>query len=142
MHAVAITLQTTLIALAALPLLVCWPEPCSREGQLRAPFPESATAAEARDTGARREFISYPYADRRGRDQQAIVGLIKFYFSRHKSIHLLTRIGSPRFLQPMRAQVTAFVAMAGQPLPAGAELSRLRADLHRFDFELVSTAAA
>jgi|GEM_PF-321654 len=140
MHAVAITLQTTLIALAALPLLGCWPEPGSPEGQLRALFAEAEKAAEARDTGALKDLISEHYADRRGRDQQAIVGLIKFYFSRHKSIHLLTRIGSPRFLQPTRAQVTAFVAMAGQPIPAGAELSRLRADLHRFDFELVSTA--
>ncbi len=140
MHAVAIALQAALTALALLPLLGCWPEPSSPEGQLRALFAEAEKAAEARDAGVLKDLISERYADRRGHDQQAIVGLINFYFFRHKSIHLLTRIGSPRFLQPTRAEVKAFVAMAGQPIPAGAELSRLRADLHRFDFELVRGA--
>ncbi len=120
MHAVATTLQATLIALAALPLLGCWSEPGSPEGQLRALFAEAEKAAEARDTGALKHLISEDYADRRGHDQQAIVGLIKFYFFRHKSIHLLTQIGSPRFLQPTRAQVTPDRKPPLSPAHAGA----------------------
>ncbi len=133
-----VVLGAALVALTALPLLACWPEPGSPEGQLRVLFAEAEQAAEGKDTGALRDLLSEHYADRRGHDKQGIVGLIRFYFFRHKSIHLLTQIGSPSFPQPTRAEVTVFVAMAGQPISARAELARLRADLHRFDFELVS----
>ncbi len=137
MRAATTALHAALTVLTALPLLACWPEPGSPEGQLRALFADAEKAAEAKNTAALKDLLSDHYADRRGHDKQAIVGLIKFYFFRHKSIHLLTQIGSPSFPKPSHAEVTLFVAMAGQPIPAGAELSRLRVDLHRFDFELL-----
>ncbi len=134
-------LLSALAALAALSLLSCRPEPGSPEEQLRALFSEAEEAAENRHTGALKKLVSDFYADRRGHDKQAIVALLQFYFFRHKSIHLLTQVHSTTFPEPTRAEATVFVAMAGQPIPGRDELSRLRADLHRFDFELVSESS-
>ncbi|MEW7981215.1 MAG: hypothetical protein AB2813_15930 [Candidatus Sedimenticola endophacoides] len=59
------------------------------------------------------------------------------YFLRHKSIHLLTQIERIELLDEERARVVLFVAMAGSPLEGVEQLLNLRADLHRFELDLV-----
>lgn len=106
--------------------------------QVRSLLERAEVAAEKRDAGALKQLVSETYTDARAHDKDAIVRLLGFYFFRHKSIHLLTRVQTLEFPEPAQAEVSVFVAMAGRPIPAVAELSRLRADLYRFDFVLTS----
>ena len=49
---------------------------------------------------------------------------------------LESRVSEVGFPQPDRAEATAFVAMAGRPIPDAAALVGISADLYRFDFTL------
>lgn len=96
--------------------------------------------AEQKNVGGLRAVVSEKYADEHGQDKRAIEALLRFYFLRHQTIHLLTRVESVALPQPGRAQAVLYVAMAGTPLQEPSELSRLAADLHRFELEFVEEA--
>jgi hypothetical protein len=134
--------QTVLIAMVwvfCLPLLVsCSPAEEAPEAQLRALLKRGETAAEKKETGVLRQMISEKYSDSQGQDKRAIEAILRYYFLRNESIHLLTRIQSIAFPQPAQAQAVVLVAMAGQPISGARELGRLRADLHRFEITLAS----
>jgi hypothetical protein len=122
-----------------LPLLVsCSPAEDSPETQIRMLLERGETAAEKKQTGELRKMISEKYSDSQGQDKRAIEAILRYYFLRHESIHLLMRIQSIAFPQPAQAQAIVLVAMAGQPISGTQELERLRADLHRFEITLTS----
>ena len=104
---------------------------------MRALLKRGEEAAEKKETGVLRQMISEKYADSQGQDKKAIEAILRYYFLRNESIHLLTRIQSIDFPQPQRAQAVVLVAMAGQPIAGAQELERLRADLHRFEITFV-----
>lgn len=103
------------------------------EAQLRALIERSETAAEKKETTVLRQSISEKYSDSQGQDKKALEALLRYYFLRNESIHLLTRIQQISFPEPELAQAIVMVAMAGQPIRDAGELERLRADLHRFE---------
>jgi len=119
------------------PLLVsCSSSENSPEVQVRALLKRGESAAENKETGVLRKMISEKYSDSQGQDKRTIEAILRYYFLRNESIHLLTRIQSVAFPQPARAQAVVLVAMAGQPISGAQELERLRADLHRFEITL------
>ena len=124
-------------AFAAIALAACSAQPDSPEAQVRALFDQAETAAEEKDAGALKDLVSEQYADDDGHDRQAIAALLSFHFIRHHSINLLTRVHAIAFPEPTRAETTIFVAMGGTPILVVDDLARVRADLYRFDFELV-----
>lgn len=134
--------QTILIAMwwtFCLPLLVsCSPAEDSPETQVRTLLKRGETAAEKKEAGVLRQMISEKYSDSQGQDKRAIEAILRYYFLRNESIHLLVRIQSIAFPQPAQAQAVVLVAMAGQPISGAQELERLRADLHRFEITLAS----
>ena len=119
-------------------ILSCAQDAETPEAQVRKLIKEAEAAAENKNSGVLREFISEHYHDSEGRDKRTIDGIIRYYFLRNQSIHLLTRTQAITFPQPNRAETTVFVAMAGQPIPSLQELPRIRADLHRFDLVFVT----
>ena len=122
-----------------LPLLVsCSSAEESPEAQVRVFLKRGETAAEKKQTGVLRQMISDKYSDSQGQDKRAIEAILRYYFLRNESIHLLMRIQSIAFPQPAQAQTVVLVAMAGQPISGAQELERLRADLHRFEITLAS----
>ncbi|MDO8704245.1 MAG: hypothetical protein Q7J84_04790 [Sulfuricaulis sp.] len=122
-----------------LPLLVsCSPPENSPEAQVRTLLKRGETATEKKETGVLRQMISEKYVDSQGQDKRAIEAILRYYFMRHDSIHLLMRIQSIAFPQPGQAQAIVLVAMAGQPISDVQELERLRADLHRFEIILAN----
>ena len=139
--------------LAALPVVIvaaCSADPDSPEAQVRALISRAESAAEKQDVGALKELISEGYTDEHGQDRQGVAGLLTYYFLRHQTIHLLTRIQSVEFADaergeladpgsagPGNARASVLVAMAGTPILVVDDLERLRADLYRFDFELL-----
>ena len=55
---------------------------------------------------------------------------------RNQSVYLLVRVNDVVLADPGKAQVDAFVALAGQPIRDATALPELRADLYRFDLRL------
>ena len=127
--------------LAVLFLAACTAAPDSPEAQVRALISRAESAAEKQDVGVLKELISETYTGEQGQDRQALAGLLTYYFLRHQTIHLFTRIQSVEFADanadPRSARASVLVAMAGTPILIVDDLERLRADLYHFDFDLV-----
>lgn len=114
----------------------CSSGPDSPEAQVRALLQQGEVAAEKKESATLRQMISEKYADNQGQDKKAVEAILRYYFLRNESIHLLTRIRQISFPRPDIAQVDVMVAMAGQPIADAGQLERLRADLHRFEITL------
>jgi hypothetical protein len=121
----------------AIVITSCPRAPDTPEAPVREVLARAEAAAEAKDAAVLKALIADDYRDGLGQDKRALVGLLVYTFMRHDAIHLLTRVGSITFPQPPRAEVVAFVAMAGQQIPDVGLLAGLRADLYRFDFALI-----
>ena len=115
----------------------CYGAQSTPEEQVRTLFREASAAAEARDASALRNIVAEDYSDEEGRDKRAIDAVIRFYILRHQSIHVLTQVKALSFPEPLKAQAVVLVATAGTPIGGAEELERIRADLHRFDVEVV-----
>jgi len=122
--------------LASALLLGCFGGEPSPEERVRAVIDALGRAAEARDVGALKPHVSESYGDSYGNDRRALLGLATAHFMRHQSVYLLVRVNGLELPEPGRAQVDAFVALAGQPIRGPAALPELRADLYRFAFTL------
>lgn len=105
----------------------------SPEAQIRALIEQAQSATEKKDAGALRRLVSEKYSDSQGQDKKAIEAILRYYFLRNESIHLLTRVQEISFSQSDIAHTVVVVAMAGQPIPVAEQLERVRADLHRFE---------
>ena len=108
----------------------------SPESRIRAALSRGETAIEAKDLATLKGLISGAYVDGSGRDRRAVLGLLRYHFLRHETIHLLTRVQEITFPEPESARTSLFVAMAGEPILGAEDLPRLQADLHRFDLAL------
>jgi hypothetical protein len=127
-------------ALIVMMVIVAFAGACSSgdspEAQVRALLQQGEAAAEKKESAVLRQMISEKYSDSQGQDKKAVEAMLRYYFLRNQSIHLLTRIRQISFPQPDLAQADVMVAMAGQPISGAEELERLRADLHRFEITL------
>lgn len=126
-----------LVLIASLLITACSRHRESPEDQIRSMIRNAAVAAEQKDLGTLRGIISETYADDQGQNKRAVEGLLRVHFLRNQSVHLFTRIGSVSLSQPGRGRAVVLVAMAGTPITSEAELPALRADLHRFEIDVV-----
>jgi hypothetical protein len=122
------------VAAAALLALGCG-DPQSPEERVRAVLAALEQAAEARDVAALKEHVSETYRDERGNDRRAVAALATMHFMQHQSVHLLVRTIEVA-VDPPAATASVLVAMAGTPIASADALPLVRADFHRFDFEL------
>jgi hypothetical protein len=129
------------VYLPALLTMALFAGACSKsetpEAQLRALVAAAEVAAEKKEIGVLRGMVSDHYADSQGQDKRAVEGVLRFYFLRNQSIHLLTRTSSVTFPEKDRALAVVYVGMAAQPVTNVDELERLRADLFRFEITFV-----
>ncbi|GAB4510431.1 MAG: hypothetical protein Tsb0026_12230 [Sulfuricaulis sp.] len=115
----------------------CSSERDNPEAQVRALLAQGEAAAEKKESAILRKMISGKYSDSQSQDKKSIEAILRYYFLRNESIHLLTRVQQITIPQPETAQAIVMVAMASQPIADAEELERLRADLHRFEITLV-----
>lgn len=128
---------TLLAALSLnLPLTAC-DKPETPEHRLRALVEAAETAAEKKDIGSLRGYVSASYADEEGRDRRTLDGILRLYLLRHENIHLLTRIESVTWAPPNRARVVVYLAMAARPIASVEELGAFRANLYRLEIGLI-----
>ena len=118
-------------------LAACGGRTESPEARVRAWLKAGEAAAEARRLMALKEMISAGYRDEAGRNRRAVVRVLMGYFHRHGSIYLLMRVEDISFPEPGRAQVLLYAAMAAEPIAGAESLTDMRADLHRFELDLV-----
>lgn len=114
----------------------CSSERDNPEAQVRALLAQGEAAAEKKESGALRQLISEKYSDSQGQDKKTVESILRYYFLRNESIHLLTRVQQITIPRPDAAQAVVMVAMASQPIASAEEIERLRADLHRFEITL------
>lgn len=119
----------------------CGNDQGSPEQQIRQMLTEGEQAVESRSVSAVQAHISEQYSDESGHQRENLTRRLAGYFIAHQSLHLLTQIGPITLIGEDRAEVTLFVAVAGQPLEATSDLISLRADLMRFDLKLVSESS-
>jgi hypothetical protein len=131
-------------ALCAVALMTFVGIGCTRhdepEQRLRALIAKAEQAVEKKDIAELRGYVSDRYADDDGRDRRAIDGMLRIYLLRNESIHLLTRIASVAFVPPNQAKVVIYVAMAGRPITADADLAAFNGNLYRFDLDFADDA--
>lgn len=118
-------------------VLAACSKPDSPETRVRAAIATAVAAAQKKDIGPLKGMVSDKYADAQGQDKRAVESILRFYFLRNQSIHLLTRTSSVTFPQNDRALAVVYVGMAAQPVASVDELERLRADLFRFEITFV-----
>lgn len=118
----------------------CRQPPATPEARVRKLIDQSEAAAEARDVGALKGFVSDRYRDEQGLDKRALALLLAHEILAHQSLHLLTRVGSIDLSEPGRARVVVYVAMAGRPIASPSQLAGIKADIYRFDCGLVEEA--
>jgi hypothetical protein len=131
---------TALIRFAAISFLlvaVACSKPTTPEQRVREFLERAEQAAEKKDMGTLRAYVSERYIDAEGRDRRTIDGILRLYVLRHASIHLFTRIESIEFQKPTEAVVVIYVAMAARPIIDAAQLATFRANLYRFTLVIV-----
>ncbi|MCW8902465.1 hypothetical protein [Sedimenticola sp.] len=108
------------------------------EEQIRELLDTGEQAVESRSLSAVSPLLSAAYSGGAGRNKQAIMRLLAGYFVAHQSIHLLTQVSRLELIGEQRAEVTLFVAVAGQPFSGISQLLSMRADLIRLDLTLAA----
>jgi hypothetical protein len=105
----------------------------SPEQRLRAAIESGIEAAEKEDHAAIAGFVSDDYADHRGRDRRALLGLVRGYLSQMGPLHIFSVERSLVMASPGRAEVTLLVAVASVPIETIADLGNATADLGRVE---------
>jgi len=108
------------------------------EEQIRELLDTGEQAVESRSLSAVSPLLSDTYSGSYGQNKRAVMRLLAGYFVAHQSIHLLTQVSRLELVGAQRAEVTLFVAVAGQPLSGVSQLLSMRADLIRLDLTLIA----
>jgi hypothetical protein len=127
----------TLLLVCLMLLGACRARPEAPEEAVREAIAQAAEAAEKRDPRAISGFLSGDYRDGQGRDREALLGILRYYFLGHQSVYLLTRVRSVELTAGEKARAVVLVALAGEPLADPSEPTFLRASLYHFDLDFI-----
>jgi len=115
----------------------CSDKPASPEAEIRDYIRSGVEAAENRGSDALAGLMHDSYTDHKGYNKKQLEGLLRAYFFRHKNIHLFTRVDEIELLTENEAIVQLHVAMAGKVITDVDALSALRAQVYRFELQLI-----
>ncbi len=123
----------SIVAIAALILSACGGENDDPEALLRDTLNAIQQSAESRDLGDMMAHVSEDYLDSDGRDIRQVKAIAQFQILRNPKIHTFKIVKSLNLLSDNEAEVFLLVAVAGVPIEGVTSLSKVRADLMRFD---------
>lgn len=126
-----------IILLASLLVAACDNKTTSPEDEIRQFINSGIAAAEQRNTGDLSGMIQENYSDQKGYDKKQLIGLIRIYFLRNKSIYLFSKIKDIQLSGNQNAKVELYVAMAGQQISDITLLSNYRASIYYFELQLI-----
>jgi len=121
------------IFIAALLLSACGSENDDPEALLRQTLDSIQQSAESRDISEMMAHVSEDYLDSDGRDFRQVRAVAQFQILRNPKIHTFKLVKSLNLLSDSEAEVFLLVAVAGVPIDGVSDLSKVRADLMRFD---------
>ena len=121
----------------ALLLNACSDDELTPEDEIKQFIESGIEAAENRSSDDLAELVDEKYRDGRGLDKKQLSNLARLYFFKHKSIYLFSKINTIEFPTENNAQVTLHVAMAGSVISDVNALTSLRAEIFKFDLELI-----
>lgn len=107
------------------------------EERVRAFIAETETLVESRQFTELVDCIAGDYLDERGNDKLKAVAMLRGFYLRYRSVHLLTRIDTIRLPSPEHAVVTVYVAMAQRPFGED-KIMLPDTDIFRVELELVA----
>lgn len=125
-----------LLAFSLAFLLVACGEPEPPEKRVRQFISEFEQLAEDRQWTDMVDRIDGSYQDARGNDKLKAAGILRAFFLRNKSVHILTRIEEIRFPAADLAEVTVYLAVARQPFTGEAAANFPRTNMHKLTLEL------
>jgi hypothetical protein len=82
-------------------------------------------------------IMSSRYADKEGRDRQALVDLVRAHILLRPNLYLVAHVSSVACEQPGQCDAQVLAAMASVPTKALSDLPKSQADIYRFDLSLV-----
>jgi len=122
-----------IVVIAALFLSACGSGNDDPEALLRETINAIQQSAESRDLSGMMGHVSEDYLDSDGRDIRQVKAIVQFQLLRNPKIHTFKVVKSLNLLSDSEAEVFLLVAVAGVPIDGVTSLSKVRADLMRFD---------
>lgn len=128
------------VALALLGALCLLPAcRCSRqspEDRVREAVDQVVKAARERDVKRMVAAVSDQYTDADGNKKDQIAQLVRVQFLLHRNLYLVAKLSSVECPEPSRAEVVVYAAMASVPGGGVPELTKLSADVYRFELTM------
>lgn len=129
----------------ALSLCSCSDKTISEEDQIKAVINKAVTAAENKELGVLIDLMAEGYSDKYNSDRKQAGKMLRLYFFRNKSIHLITKIKAIEILDETTQQTTGddkrailqiYIGLAGRPVKDESPIN-VRADLLLFTMDMV-----
>lgn len=132
----AIKFSLLAAAAASLLLFACGGPEQSPEARIRDLVSRAELAAEDHELSVFKDSVADDYQDNHGYNRQTVLRLVQGMLLRNQNIHLLSLVRDIRVADGT-ARARVLVAMASRPLESTDALLNVRADLVRFDMDLV-----
>ncbi len=83
------------------------------------------------------KLVSEEYRDPAGRNKAEVLGVVRYYFLRSESVHILSKIRGIRVSDRDHAEAELLVAVAATPIGGVEALREMKAELHflHLDFD-------
>ena len=121
-------------------LSACSDKPEDPKSLIETVIDEVEAAAEKRSVTVIKEHVSKDYKDKHHGNRQRLMRSLIVYFQRNKHIHLFTRIRNIEISQQnnLEANASVNVAMTGTQVDSAEKLLMLKADVFRFNVDLLN----
>lgn len=116
---------------------------CSRpspEDRVRETVDQVVKAARERDVKRMLAAVSDQYTDAEGNGKEQIAQAVRVQFLLHPNLYLVAKLSSVDGPELGRAQVVVYAAMASVPGGGVPDLTKLSADVYRFELTMVDEA--
>lgn len=131
-----VTARLVPAAVSLVLLLACGGPEQTPEARIRDLVSRAEQAAENHDLSVFKNSVAGDYQDSRGYNRQTVLRLIQGVLLRNQQIHLLSLVREVDVKEDA-ARARVLVAMAGRPIESADALLGLRAELMRFEVQLV-----
>lgn len=134
--------QSLIFGLASIAIFLfsaCGKDAASPEEKIYQMMEQMESAIQERSLDRVKTMVSSGYTDEWHPSRAAALRSLIFYFQGHQNIHLLTRVTDLQISHDEKsANLVIYVGMAGKPIENADYLIALKADLFRFDVNLVN----
>ena len=125
-------------------LSACSDKEISEEDQITALIERAVAAAENKELSKLVDIMAEGYSDKYNKDRKQAGKMLRLYFFRNKSIHLITKIKSIEILDDTaqqnsdekQAKLQMYIGLAGRPVKGNSPLG-VRADLLLFTMYMI-----